>query len=165
MNLWAVLGGLRSKNLIKGAWLGLKNPLYLGPTIRATRNCVLICTEHYGTLHHGHGPANAFRHALWNYMIAEACARGNSRREAAIAWAEGITLWHEDSFPNREPARSMDLHNNAVGRQLFREHGHLGQGEIYSLLLGMAENSVKIDLETDLGPLKNQLVYIKDHER
>src|SRR5690606_39389481 len=117
---WSVLGRVKLKHLVRGLFLGLGHPLFLWPTIRATRECVRVSTEHYGRLHHKNGPANAFRHALWNYMIAEACSPDGVREERAIAWAEKITRWHEDAFPNPDLARNMDLHNNAIGREIWR---------------------------------------------
>ena len=164
MNPWSVLGRVRVKSLAHAVFLGMGHPLFLGPTIKATRACVRISTAHYGKLHHRNGPANAFRHALWNYLIGKACAPWSSREERAIAWAERITLWHEESFPNKEPARRMDLHNNAVGRAILQEQRDQSQEEVIRLLMEMTERSVLIDRDTDLTELKNQLVHIIGHE-
>ena len=160
MNPWSVLGRVSFKSLARGLWLGLGHPLFLWPTIGATRDCVRISTHHFGRLHHKNGPANAFRHALWNYLIAEACFPWTSKEERAIVWAEKITLWHEDSFPNKELARKMDLHNNAVGRDLLRQGRDREREVVIGLLLEMSGASVLIDTGTDLSQLKNQLVHI-----
>lgn len=162
MNPLAVLKRVSFKSLLKGVVLGLGHPLFLMPTIRATRECVRISNAHYGKLHHKNGPANAFRHALWNYMIAQGCLRGTSGEQRATAWAEKVTHWHEEAFPNAELARNMDLHNNAVGRRLFGKHRERELEEVIEILKEMALESVKVDGNTDLSELKYQLVHIMD---
>lgn len=96
-------------------------------------------------------------------MIAKRC--GGSAR--AILWAEKVTHWHEEAFPNVELARRMDLHNNAVGRALLEDHPQRSQGESIAMLQGMAKESVKLSEGTDWTTLKNRLVHIieADHER
>lgn len=164
MNPWSVLGRIHPKNLLRGLFLGLGHPLYVGPTIRATRACVRIATDLYGRLHHKNGPANAFRHALWNYMIAEACSPGGKGREKAIAWAEKITRWHEEAFPNRQLARDMDLHNNALGREILRSGRAKDREAAIRLLVDLAKESVPIEAGTDLRPLKDKMVHLIAYE-
>jgi len=161
VNPIAVLRRVSIKNLLKGILLGLGHPLLIWPTIKATRECVRISTAHYGKLHHKNGPANAFRHALWNFMIARACRR-YSGEQRALSWAGKITHWHEDSFPNGKLARAMDLHNNAVGRDLLGEHRDRQLEEVIEILKGMALESVKVDVHANLGTLKYQLVHIME---
>ena len=56
------------------------------------------------------GPADAFRHALWNCWMAQRIGAG---------LAERIATGHENSRPSKIPFdNQMDLHNNAVGRSL-----------------------------------------------
>src|SRR5690606_22157464 len=123
--------------------------------------CVCISTAHYGKLHHKNGPANAFRHALWNFMIVRACRR-YSGEQRALSWAGKITHWHEDSFPNGKLARAMDLHNNAVGRDLLGEHRDRQLEGVVEILKGMALESVKVDVHANLGTLKYQFEHIME---
>jgi len=57
------------------ALLGIKNPFFIYPTFTATKQCLKISTEHYGRSHYQNTPANAFRHAFWNYLIAIKCTK------------------------------------------------------------------------------------------
>lgn len=160
MNPFAIVKRVSFKHILKGILLGLGRPLFIFPTIKATKDCIKISTVHYGKLHHKNGPANAFRHALWNYLIAKRCLKWNKNEKAVSEWAEKVTNWHEAAFANKELAKKMDLHNNAVGRNIFEQNRDKSEEEIISLLQKMTEESIKIDRETDLSKLKNQLVHI-----
>jgi hypothetical protein len=135
-------------------------PLFIFPTIRATKDCIKISTAHYGKLHHKNGPANAFRHALWNYLIAKRCLKWYNKEHLVSDWAKKVTDWHEEAFPNKALAKAMDLHNNAVGRFIFEQNPGKSEEEIISILKEMATESTKIEDNTNLSELKNQLVHI-----
>ena len=77
-----------------------------------------------------------------------------------MEWAEKITDWHEEAFPNKPLAKKMDLHNNKVGRILYRNHKNQDPDEVVQLLRQMTDDSVMITSKTDLGPLKKKLVHI-----
>lgn len=140
----------------------MSHPLFIVLTIRATKDCIRISTDNYGRLHHENGPANAFRHALWNYLIAKRCFRIRHDKDSVLQWAEKITDWHEHAFPNTELAKTMDFHNNAVGRLAFRENPEKTESEIIELLKSMTLVSVKIDSNTKLASLKTQFIHILD---
>lgn len=162
MNPIAILKRVNTKNILKVIFIGLGQPLFLVPTLRATKQCMKISTDHYGRLHYKNGPANAFRHALWNYLIAKKCCVWQKKPEKVMTWAKKITDWHENAFPNRELARKMDLHNNAVGRIIFEEHIEKPETEIVEILKKMTNKSIKIDVQSNLTGLENQLVHIID---
>ncbi|MDB4114171.1 hypothetical protein N9572_01455, partial [Flavobacteriaceae bacterium] len=69
MNLWARIKQLHLGQLIKLSLLFLSRPLYIIPTISATKKTLLICDTLYKQTHHKSNKANAFRHALWNVLI------------------------------------------------------------------------------------------------
>nr|WP_228236777.1 hypothetical protein [Muricauda sp. M10] len=119
-----------------------------------------ISTAHYGKLHYKNGPANAFRHALWNCMIAQRCFRWNKNEIKVLDWAKKITDWHEEAFPNKPLAKAMDLHNNAVGRSIFEQNIGKSEQEIIAILKEMTSQSISIEENTDTSQLKNQLVHI-----
>ncbi len=162
MNLFGVLKRVSFKHLIKGVALGLKNPLFIFPTIKATKDCIRVSTANYGKQHHKNGPANAFRHAFWNYLIAKRCLMWNKNKETVVAWAKKVTDWHEASFPNKNIAKRMDLHNNEVGRFIFKQNDHKSEDEVIELLKQMAMKSHKIDDISVLSEYKNQMVHILD---
>ncbi|RYC52498.1 hypothetical protein DN53_11555 [Flagellimonas olearia] len=162
MNPIAVLKRVDFKNILKVIFIGMSHPFFIVPTIRATKDCIRISADNYGRLHHENGPANAFRHALWNYLIAKRCFRIRHDKDSVLQWAEKITDWHEHVFPNTELAKTMDFHNNAVGRLVFRENPEKTESEIIELLKSMTLVSVKIDSNTKLASLKTQFIHILD---
>nr|WP_222982858.1 hypothetical protein [[Muricauda] meishanensis] len=123
-----------------------------------------ISTDLYGRLHHKNGPSNAFRHALWNFLIAKRCYHWKANKHKVVAWTKKITDWHENAFPNRGLAKKMDLHNNAVGRFIFEENIDTVETEIVELFKKMAHKSIKVDANTDLTGLQRCLVHITSEE-
>ncbi len=160
MNLFEVLKRVDLKNILKGVFIGLSRPHFIWPTIKATKDCISISTKNYGKLHHKNGPANAFRHAFWNYLIAKRCFKWQKNEEVVLAWAKKVTDWHEDSFPNKKLPKTMDLHNNELGRFIFEQNTDKSEQEIIELLKQMALESIKIDRNSTLSEYKNQMVHI-----
>mgnify|MGYP003145105027 CR=1 FL=1 len=160
MNLLAVAKRVDFKNILKGVFIGLSRPHFILPTIKATKDCIAISTKNYGKLHHKNGPANAFRHAFWNYLIAKRCFNWQRNEEAVLVWAKKVTDWHEDSFPNKQLAKAMDLHNNEVGRFILVKNTEKTEQEIVELLRKMTLESIKIDEKSTLSEHKNRMVHI-----
>lgn len=121
-----------------------------------------ISTQHYGRLHYKNGPANAFRHALWNYLIAKKCHLIRKNEVRVLTWSEKITDWHEVAFQNRELARKMDLHNNEVGRFIYLEYSSKAINEVTDILKEMTRVSSKVDTNSNFANFKNKLVHIID---
>ncbi|MEM6895507.1 MAG: hypothetical protein AAF554_17550 [Bacteroidota bacterium] len=155
-----LLKQVRPKMFGKLLWLSLTHLPYVIPTFLATRQCMALSTELYGRKHYQNGPENAFRHALWNYLIAKRCFRWWKSEPKVLLWTKKITDWHEDAFVNTELAWKMDEHNNAIGRELFAKHG-LNQEKSLAVLKEMTLASFHITTETDLEKFKQQLVHIK----
>ncbi|WP_417936401.1 DUF6973 domain-containing protein [Flagellimonas onchidii] len=144
--------------------LCLRFPFFVFPTLSATKQCMSLSTELYGRLHYKNGPANAFRHAFWNYLIAKKCFSWKKKEDRVLIWTKKITDWHENAFPNFELAKKMDLHNNEVGRLIFKEHFSKLENHVVDILREMTSKATKIDAQTDFTLVKNQLVYIIDNE-
>lgn len=121
-----------------------------------------ISTEHFGSKHYQNGQANAFRHALWNILIITYSRSAKNHFERALRWAKKITDWHEVTFFSKELPMKMDYHNNEVGRALFQKHFRFSEEQFVHTLLKLTKKAIKIDKDTDLKLLKNQLVYISD---
>ncbi len=144
MKLWRHLSGLNPAALWALFLLCVRCPWWVLPTIKATRECVATSNLIYGKEHHRNTPANAFRHALWNYNIARACYRGNDQINKVLLWAEKVTDWHEDFSKNSPLAMKMDLHNNRVGRSLFENQPNMMDEDVIGVLKLKAEASVKV---------------------
>ncbi|MDX1313885.1 MAG: hypothetical protein R3356_00165 [Eudoraea sp.] len=163
MNVWKHLSGLNPAALWALVVLCIRYPLWVLPTVKATRECVAECNLQYGKEHHRNTAANAFRHALWNYYIARACYGQNTKMEKVLQWAEKFTDWHEDFSKNPPLARKMDLHNNGVGRILFEKEPNLSQEDLIGILRSKAVASVKvISLEEIAGIDIDCFVHLKD---
>jgi len=162
MNSWHFIRLFNRKNLWSLFLLGVKNPLYVIPTLLATRKCIRICNKLYGNLHQKNNVTNAFRHALWNILIAQACTSYSRTRENAIKWAHEITTWHESFSPNDALARHMDMHNNGYGQEIFRRYPEYEAGDFISLLQDQLTSAVKISTSKEIEAVDFALVYIEN---
>jgi len=142
--------------------LFLRHPLNLIPTFLATYQCVELSNKHYGTLHHKNNRTNAFRHALWNYLIAKKCSRWRRNKRKAIRFAEKITDWHEEFSPNAPLEKEMDLHNNHIGRKLFIQENEESVERFVEFLKERVESSQLIVSVEDIKKHSNSLVYIEE---
>jgi len=139
----------------------ISRPFLILPTFNATRKTITTCNACFGKRHHGETKANAFRHALWNYLICTGCYRFLNSIEGSVAWSKKITDLHEDLSPNPEIARAMDLHNNAIGRNFFVENIEFQEDNIEKLRK-MTNNALKIYSIEDIKAAEKELVYIED---
>ena len=140
----------------------MKHPIFIYPTLKATSECIHIATKHFGKEHIKNGQANAFRHALWNYLIAKKCTKWSKNKEKVQEWTKNITDWHEEAFINRDLARLMDLHNNAIGKQVFAENSTAKVEDVIALLLQKSAQSVKISNKEALTGVENSLVHLTE---
>ncbi|TDN87349.1 hypothetical protein DET49_11239 [Salegentibacter sp. 24] len=139
----------------------IRKPQYILTTYRATTQTIKICDELYAEKHHNNGKENAFRHALWNYLICKQCYSISGSLQVVRDWSDHITSLHEKLSPNRKLAKAMDLHNNRIGQHIFRIEENSTEG-IIILLQQKMEQAVKISEEKSLVNIQNELVYIED---
>lgn len=162
MDLWRFIKVLRPSQLWKLLRLSLRFPNFVIPTLIATKKSVQIATAYYGNSHKRNNPANAFRHALWNFLIAKRCRKWALKGKNVLVWTKKITDLHEDLMPNPTLAKAMDLHNNAVGRELA-SIARITLAEALEELVKMEKKSKKIDRIGLLAHTeKTQLVHIID---
>ena len=136
-------------------------PLYLIPTFIASYQCVKISNEHFGMKHHRNNATNAFRHALWNFLIIKKCSSWWRNKRKAIRWAQIITDWHEEFSPNEPLEKEMDLHNNHIGRKLYIQDYDESTDNFVQLLKEKAENSKHLVKIEDLKKYHHDLVHIE----
>lgn len=160
MNVLKAFKRLKPIGIWKLFKLCFANILFIFPTLSATKKCMRIATEHYQKKHYLNGRANAFRHALWNYMIAKKCTKWSKNPDNIIRWTKNITDWHEFAFPNRALAKKTDFHNNEVGRSLFLNHSDEPLENIILILKKKTGKSLLIHPNTDLKSVKGRLVHI-----
>lgn len=161
MPIWKIIKSLDFKQLCTLFQWFLKHPLFMFATAKATFSTVRIAQKEFPDIHDQHNKANAFRHALWNLLIAKESAKFSSDLEAILNWTKRITDWHEEFSPNKEMARLMDLHNNKIGRDKFLECKEKSKNQIVNLLKNELLNAVQIQYKTEFKNFENQFVYLE----
>ena len=162
MDILSRIGELKFSGLWQLAWIGIKNPLLVFPTHRATSRTMAICNALFAGSHHLDNKANAFRHALWNILIAQEVLATVKSTENAVQWAERITSLHERLMPNPPLQEAMDLHNNEAGRMFFSHLQNASEEEIIQYLKDKAEGAVQIKSVAETQKLKGKLVFIEE---
>ena len=165
MGLWRFVKRLKPGQLWKLGLLCAANLNKVWPTWKATKRSVAYATQYYGKQHQKNTPANAFRHALWSYLIAVNCLKKRSQKDGIIEWTIKITDMHEDLFPNKPMARAMDLHNNHLGVHYFKKYGKREEEEIVTLLRDLMEESVQIKTLQELEMIpEDKMVHLVNME-
>ncbi|WP_224488337.1 DUF6973 domain-containing protein [Robertkochia flava] len=144
-----------------------RHPLLFLSAITATGQCLLICDRMFGKSHHKNNKANAFRHALWNMMLMRNAFVVEKNSEKVRSWVKSLTDWHETFSPNPPLARSMDLHNNAAGRQLYLQNfdrNGVKNSQLTQALLPLLKTARKINSTEELHRFPGELIYIKDEK-
>ena len=131
-------------------------------TVQATLQTFQISQKEFPGIHGKHNKANAFRHALWNVLIAKKCARFSSSTNSILRWTEFITDWHEEFAPNEILPKTMDLHNNRIGREIYQQLPDSKLSEIIAFTKDQLENAVKIEQLTEIKNYSQQLVYLEN---
>lgn len=160
MGLGRRIAALNFSELIGLCKVFLKHPLYLLPTYKATKKTVKICDRLYQSLHHEDNRTNAFRHALWNYLICKNCLPVAGSTEKVLSWSKKITDLHEQLAPNEEFAKMMDLHNNRIGRDLFLNSYGKEIDEI-AVLQQMTREAIQVKSLAEIEEEHKRLVFIE----
>ena len=161
MSFWNIIKSLNFKQLwILFLWF-LQHPLFMLATAKATYFTIRIAQREFPDIHDQHNKANAFRHALWNLLIAKESAKFSSDLDAVLSWTKRITDWHEEFSPNKEMARLMDLHNNQFGRNKFLDLKEKSTETIVISLKNEFTNAVQVKHTSEFKNLENQLVYLE----
>ncbi len=159
MAVVARIRNLDFKQFLKLSKIFITRPLFVLPTLKATSQTVKICNQLFGEDHHKNNRENAFRHAFWNYLICEKCMKFSNSGEKVISWSKKITDLHEQLSPNFELAEAMDLHNNYVGRILFREKPE-NYAEVIEILKLKMETAIFIESIAEIESADHNLVFI-----
>lgn len=166
MSIWGIIKSLKYRQLKSAFFLFLKKPLFIYPTLKATVISYQISQREFPKTHQLNGKGNAFRHALWNMMISKECSKWTKNKNKAITWAKTITDWHEELSPNEPLDKAMDLHNNKVGRELFKKlndkYSKLNSDILIDSLKEKLKSSVKTETIFEMDNYMEVLVYISE---
>ncbi|WP_292008769.1 hypothetical protein [Chryseobacterium sp.] len=108
------------KKIIRLLSLVLPHPLFSLLSFYATIQAFTVAQKKFPHSASKNGVGNAFRHALWCCFILMYCCKISSP-EKALDFCERLTNMHEELFPNEPLETKMDLHNNKIGMDYFRE--------------------------------------------
>lgn len=162
MNLWRRVRSLSLRQLFQLAGLLLRNPRYIVPTLTATQRTFIICNTLYGQAHHKSNPANAFRHALWNWLICRNVQKITKKESKSIFWAQKLTDLYEKVTQNEDMDEAMDLHNNRLGRNWFSTKLFKNEAEIVAFLQKQAKMAKKIESIGQIPQFSENLVFISN---
>ena len=161
MSFWKSIKSLKISYMFEIGKLFIRHPFFAFATLKATYNTYRISQKHFPDIHGRENKANAFRHCLWNILIAKEAKRFSKSLDEVINWAKTITDLHEDLAPNKPLSRAMDLHNNAIGRKWFLDVHDKSEEEIVSFIKLNFTDAVKIDSLSALNTIDN-LVFLED---
>ncbi|MBL4662570.1 MAG: hypothetical protein JKY22_03200 [Flavobacteriaceae bacterium] len=162
MNIWKRIKQLSLGQLFRLTVVFVQRPLLIMPTIRATKRTMHICDTMYGRTHHKNGKANAFRHALWNILICQNSLKRTKNVQKSVFWAEKITLLYEKVTKNDILDQQMDLHNNKLGRQWFKENMFENEAKTIDFIQKCLRKSKKITKIEEIESFENTLIYISE---
>jgi hypothetical protein len=163
MKIWNRIKQLSLKQFFILLKVFMMRPLYIIPTHKATLETLQICNKLFGTKHQNHTKENAFRHALWNIIIAINCYTSKRGVTNVVEWAEKITTLHEKIAPNKPLETAMDLHNNKIGLVLFEQEKlyQKNLSEIKKMLLQKMESSIKVNSREEMKQHLDKMVYLE----
>ncbi len=163
MELWQFIKRANAKQLWQLLRLCLGNIRLLWPTYTATKKAVTYSNTFFGTTHHKNTPANAFRHAAWNWLIAKECMQTQKDEKKVLRWTQKITEMHEKILPGDNLSNAMDMHNNAVGRMVYFEEEEQDLEKGMAKLQKLTQASKKVHTLDELkGHSRSQLVHLID---
>lgn len=163
--IFTALRTLSFEKILQLLQLTLRHPLFTLCGFFATLKAFAVAKEKFPESHSTNGIGNAFRHAYWSALIATYCAKISSP-EKALRYAKKMTDLHEKLFPNKPLETAMDLHNNALGLQLFQDmlpkiHRQFFEPGFFIEILDGKMKTAKIlrDVDEDVD---DELVYLDD---
>ena len=162
MSFVKIVKALNFKQLLSLVGWFFKHPPYMVATVFATVQTFRIAQKYFPYIHGRYNTANAFRHALWNVLIAKKCYRISGNLSKAILWAKTITDWHEEFAPNDALAKAMDLHNNQVGREMYVQFANTTLDEMADTIEAELDRAVKISAISQIAQVSGKMVYIED---
>jgi hypothetical protein len=162
MSSWKLIKGLNFRQLKSLLVLFVTHPFFMISTVKATFSVIKIAQKEFPNIHGQLNKANAFRHALWNVFIAIECSRFSKNTDAILLWTKEFTDWHEEFAPNEELAKIMDLHNNLIGRELYRKSEGKNKNQWIAFMKDELLKAIQIASVNDVANYPNQLVYLEN---
>ena len=107
MFFWTIIKNLKIGQIWHLFVLFLQHPLFMFATVKATFLTMKITQKEFPDIHKKNNKANAFRHALWNILIAKFCNKFSLDLDTILEWTKKITDWHEEFSTNKKMAKLL----------------------------------------------------------
>ncbi|MGK0413953.1 MAG: hypothetical protein ACJA1B_002171 [Polaribacter sp.] len=160
MSFWRILKNLNATYIIGMLSLLIKHPLFAIATVYGSLVAYRITQNQFPKIHSGENKANAFRHAIWNILIAKKCTLFSKNEKTILSWTKKVTDLHEELAPNQFLSKKMDLKNNEIGRQWFLNLRAKSLKEIKDFLLGKLDDAIRINETSKIEEINN-LVFLE----
>ncbi|MBQ7367980.1 MAG: hypothetical protein IJW57_12260 [Spirochaetaceae bacterium] len=94
----------------------LKHPFSAIGLVKQKNKAYELTSQYMGSKESVNTKTDAFRHAIWNVVMAK---EGWGKKSAKMAWARDFATAHEKGKKYVAKDSEMDLHNNAVGLSYY----------------------------------------------
>lgn len=165
-------------------WALVWHPRLIKGTRKATDKAIELTGQYFPNQDAWRTKADAFRHALWNALIAKYIGDKRNQISECTDWAKKFTDKHEEgaSKPSDmtkedfEFDQEMDYHNNKIGRDYFKSVAWRerpcwlcakdvkapSEKVIADAIFEKTNSAKKVSSKPEIGNYADFLVYIKD---
>lgn len=165
-------------------WALVWHPGLINPTKKATEKANELTAKYFPNQSAWQTKADAFRHAIWNALIAKNVGEKKNSVNKCVEWAKKFTDKHEEGGTKPqgwtdaefEFDNAMDYHNNKIGRDYFKTVAWEDKRKWYqatrikapsetdmaNAIFNKAEVAKKVTSKAQINSYPSFLVYIKD---
>jgi hypothetical protein len=165
-------------------WALVWHPRLVKPTRSATDKAIELTGQYFPGQAAWRTKADAFRHAIWNALIAKYVGDKKNKIDECVDWAKKFTDKHEEGA--ERPAdmtqedfdfdKAMDYHNNKIGRDYFKSVAWTDKRKWYQptrvkapsettmadAIFEKTKVAKKVSSKSQINSYPSNLVYIKD---
>jgi len=165
-------------------WALVWHPRLVNSTMKATNKTIELTGNKFPNQGAWRNKADAFRHAIWNALIAKYVGDQKNSIDKCIEWAKLFTDKHEEG--SVKPAdmtdedfefdHAMDYQNNKIGRDYFKSVAWTekkcwlcstvvlapSDETISDAIYNKTTVAKKVASKSEINSFPNYLVYIKD---
>ena len=165
-------------------WALVWHPKLVNSTRKATEKANELTTQYFPNQSAWQTKADAFRHAMWNALIAKYVGAQKNSIDKCVKWAKKFTDKHEeggekpDDWTDEEFKfdNAMDYHNNKIGRDYFKTVAWEDKRKWYQAtrvkapsdkvmadaIFDKTKSAKKVSNRSQISLYPSNLVYIKD---
>ena len=164
------------------AWALIWHPRLIKPTRDATEKAKAFTSEYFPGQGAWRTKADAFRHGIWNALLAKYVGDKKNKISKCTDWAKTFTDKHEEAavkMPDVTDAefrldKDMDYHNNKIGRDYFSSVAWVDKRKWYQTavvkspsddtmadaIFARTNSARKVTTKAQMDSFPNNLVYL-----